>query len=184
VSTIFALAGELVPVGLPTTAPAATEGLQVTTAPWPPEYGSLAPRLVALHLPAQSDIGFHIHARLRVFVDGRAEVVPANLGIDPEGRFLAPIHTHDTSGIVHLEAARPYPFTLGQLFAIWGVKFAGDDIGAYRDAGPNRLRVYVDGRRVRNPVSYVIRRHDRIVVGYGRPGSFPTRVPGDFPPGL
>jgi hypothetical protein len=50
--------------------------------------------------------------------------------------------------------------------------------------GDRRLRVYVDGRRVADPVHHVLGAHDRIVVGYGRQGSFPTVVHAAFPPGL
>ncbi len=32
----------------------------------------------------------------------------------------SPLHTHDHSGKIHVEAAAPATFTLGQLFAIWG----------------------------------------------------------------
>ena len=104
----------------------ATARLQAGSAPWAPEYRFLATRLAALRLPGQSDTVFHIHARLRIFVDGRRVPVPAQIGIDPQGRFLAPLHT----------------------------------------------------------VDHVLRAHDRIVVGYGRPGSFPTVVHTPFPAGL
>jgi hypothetical protein len=89
-------------------------------APWAPEYSKLAQRLGALGLPSPSDSAFHIHAMLRIYVNGKQQPVPANIGIDPQGRFLAPLHTHDGSGIVHIESERPYPFTLGEFFAVWG----------------------------------------------------------------
>jgi hypothetical protein len=34
-----------------------------------------------------------------------------------------------------MEASRPYPFTLGQLFTIWAVRFSDSEIRPYRDAG-------------------------------------------------
>jgi hypothetical protein len=159
-------------------------GLQTGPAPWAPEYSHLSRRLAALRLPGQSDTAFHIHALLRIYVDVRFVPVPAQIGIDPQGRFLAPLHTHDASGIVHIEADRPFPFTLGQFFAVWGVRFTNARIGGYADRGDRRLRVYVDGRLAADPVRHVLRAHDRIVVGYGAPGSFPTVDRTPFPPGL
>jgi hypothetical protein len=159
-------------------------GLQVGPPPWGPGHTGLARRLAALHLPAENDVAFHIHALLRVYVNGRAEPVPALIGIDPQAGRLAPLHTHDASGIVHIESARPYPFTLGQFFAVWGVRLTGTSLGSYVDAGSRRLRVFVDGRRVAHPAAHVLRAHDRIVVGYGPPGSFPTTDHTPFPPGL
>jgi hypothetical protein len=154
-------------------------GLQTGPAPWAPEYAHLARRLGALHLPGESDAAFHIHVRLRIFVDGQPVPVPAGIGIEPAGGLLASLHTHDTSGIVHIEADRPFPFTLGQFFSVWGVRFSRAHLGGY-----GAPRVYVDGRLVRDPAAYVLRAHDRIVVGIGRPGSFPTRDVQPFPPGL
>jgi hypothetical protein len=42
---------------------------------------------------------------------------------------FSPIHTHDTSGIVHIESPTVRPFTLGQFFDVWGVRFTSDCIG-------------------------------------------------------
>ena len=159
-------------------------GLQAGPAPWAPEYSRLATRLAALHLPGQTDAGFHIHAKLRVFVAGRQVQVPADIGIDPEGRFISPLHTHDTTGIIHMESTRPYPFTLGQFFTVWGVAFGRHQLGGYRDAGGRRVQVYVNGNPVANPVGYVMRAHDSVIVGYGKRGSFPRRLPTTFAPGL
>jgi hypothetical protein len=133
----------------------------------------LATRLAALGLPPASDSGFHIHVRLRVFVDGRAVPVPSQIGIDAAARVIAPLHTHDASGIVHVESARPYPFTLGQVFAVWGVPLSG-----------RRLQVFANGRLLAHPAARVLHAHDHLVVGFGAPGSFPPVDRTPFPPGL
>jgi hypothetical protein len=164
--------------------PAAQANVQTTQAPWQPEYGSLQKRVAAMGLPQTADYPFHIHALLRIYVDGKRVPVPANIGIDQANGFIAPIHTHDATGIIHLEAVEAYPFKLGQVFNVWGVEFSGHQIGAYRDGGGRSLQVYVNGRRVSDPVGYRIRKHDRIVVAYGRPGSFPKRFSTPFPAGL
>jgi hypothetical protein len=157
-------------------------GLRAGPAPWAPEYAHLADRLAALRLPAASDTAYHVHVRLRVFVDGRVVPVPAGLGIDPRGRFLAPLHTHDASGIVHLESERAFPFTLGEVFAVWGVRFGPGRLGGYTGHGARRLRVYVDGRRAADPGTVVLHAHQHIVVGFGRPGQAPTTDATPFPP--
>jgi hypothetical protein len=167
------------------TAPAAaTAGLQGGPAPWFAEHASLARRLAALRLPGQSDTGFYIHALLRIFINGKPVPVPAQIGIDPQERFLAPLHTHDATGIVHIESQRPYRFTLGQVFTIWGVRFTDTRIGGYANHGVRRLRAFVNGRPVAHPAARILRAHDRIVVGYGSPRSFPTTDHTPFPPGL
>jgi hypothetical protein len=153
----------------------AQAGAQVTKAPWKPEYNSLAQRLEAINFPVeQSDAGYHVHDKLFIYVNGKSIAIPANFGIDPQGRFLAPIHTHDDTGIIHLESTEPYPFTLGQVFDVWGVKFSNNQLGAYTAGNGNVLQVWVNGKQVSDPVNHKLKAHDIVIVGYGKPGSFPT----------
>ena len=159
-------------------------GLQTGPAPWAPEYTHLADRFEASGLPQSGSETYHIHALLRIYINGKSTPVPQGIGIDPTGQFLAALHTHDTSGIIHMEADSFYPFKLGQFFDIWGVKFTNSQIGAYYNQGKNTLQVYVNGKKIPDPVNYKMQRHDTIVVGYGPPGSFPTKIPANFPNGL
>jgi hypothetical protein len=164
--------------------PAAEVGVQTTPPPWDPEYDHLSERLQALGLPGLNEQIFHIHALLHVYVNGKPVTVPANIGLkEPTGPF-SPIHTHDTSGIVHMEADQEYPFTIGEFFAVWGVKFSNDQLGPYKSKGDEKLSVYVNGKKVSDPVNYVMKDHDVISVGYGKPGPFPTNPPANFPSGL
>lgn len=149
-------------------------GLQATPAPWAPEYRGLATRLQALNLPVQNDGAYHVHAALRVYVSGKQVPVPANIGAEPEARFLPSLHTHDPTGLIHIESSEEYPFTLGQFFTIWGVRLTSTDLGGYVAGAGNKLAVYVNGKPVANPAGYALKPHDDITVGYGKPGSFPT----------
>ena len=165
--------------------PAAAEvGVQTTPPPWQPEYAHLGERLSALGLPGLNEQIFHIHSLLRVYVNGKPVTVPANIGLNDGTGPFSPIHTHDTSGIIHMEADQKYPFTIGQFFAVWGVKFSNNQLGPYKPSGANELSVYVNGKRISDPVNYVMQEHDNIVVAYGKPGSFPTKPPANFPAGL
>jgi hypothetical protein len=70
---------------------------------------------------------YHVHTHLSIFLDGVALAVPADIGIvgeDTPTECFYPVHTHDRSGKIHIEAAAPAMFTLGQLFAIWGKPIA------------------------------------------------------------
>jgi hypothetical protein len=157
------------------TPPGAQVGLQDGPAPWKPEYSFLAQRLAAFNFPQQTDIGYHVHAQLNVYINGKQTPVPANLGIDPQGRFLSPIHTHDTSGVVHMESTKFYPFTLGEFINIWGVYFTDNQLGAYKAGGGNVLQLWVDGKQIADPVKYQMKPHDVMILGYGKPGSFPHK---------
>ena len=101
-------------------APAGLPGELKGPAPWPANTAELRPRLTALGLPALAREGraLHIHQHLDVFVEGRRVTVPAGIGIDPAAGFIAPLHTHDATGVVHVESPSAKPFFLGQFFGV------------------------------------------------------------------
>jgi hypothetical protein len=153
----------------------ATAGIRATKPPWPPEYAHLQQRLKALNLPPVGNESYHIHALLHVYVNGKPVTVPANIGLYRAKGIFSSIHTHDTSGVIHMEAARRYPFTLGDFFIVWGVRFSSTQLGAYTNSAHKRVWVYVNGKPIRYPNSYVMKAHNNIVVAYGKGGSFPKR---------
>src|SRR5512146_1826793 len=67
----------------------------------------------------------HTHSELQLWYRGTRLVVPADIGIDEPAGTLSPVHTHDRSGIVHVECPVVATFRLGQLFTEWGVSLAG-----------------------------------------------------------
>jgi hypothetical protein len=166
--------------------PAGAEvGVTAKPPPWPPNYSHLAQRLKAMGLPQLNEQIFHIHAMVRVYVNGKKVAIPPNVGLDQATQTFSPLHTHpDIPGLIHEEAAKEYDFTLGQLFAVWGVKFSNDQIGPYKAGGGKVLEVYDNGTRATDPVNLVLQAHDTIVVGYGKPGSFPTSFTFNWPVGL
>jgi hypothetical protein len=152
---------------------AASEGLQETQGPWPPLVEGLEDREKALKLPALDEEIYHVHAQLKVFVNGKEQKIPNNIGIDQGKGFLSSLHSHDEKGIIHMEAVERYPFKLGQFFTVWGVKFTPTQLGAFK-VGPGLvLETYLNGKKVPNGTTMVMKQSDRIVVGFGKPGSFP-----------
>jgi hypothetical protein len=157
-------------------------------APWSANTADLLARLAALGLPALSSEGttLHIHQHLDVFVAGRRVVVPAGIGIDPEGRFIAPIHTHDATGVIHVESPTVRTFTLGEFFGVWGVRFGSGCLGGYCTGQAGTLRVYANGQQVSDPAGLALTAHQEIVVAFGTARELPRPLPAsyDFPPGL
>lgn len=80
-----------------------------------------------------------------------------------------------------MEAAREHPFTLGQFFEVWGVKFTKDQLGGYKNNGERTVQVFVNGKSVNDPVKYQLKEKDKIVVGYGISGEVPTDIKAEFP---
>ncbi len=63
----------------------------------------------------------HVHTHLTILDGGEPVTVPGNIGHSDRAKFAAQIHTHDTSGIIHVESPTKDTFTLGQFFDEWGV---------------------------------------------------------------
>src|SRR6266540_3749304 len=61
-------------------------------------------------------------------------------------RLIAPLHTHDGSGVVHIESATDVPFTLGQVFTEWGQPLRADQVGPVKLSAGQVLRVFRNGR--------------------------------------
>jgi hypothetical protein len=128
----------------------------------------------------------HIHQHLDLYVDGRKVPVPALIGIDPAVGF-APLHVHDSSGVIHVESPTVRSYTLGEFFAVWGVRFTPSCLGGYCAGGDRRLRVYVDGAPYRgDPTAITLKPHQELVVAFGTAAQLPSPIPAAyrFPPGL
>jgi hypothetical protein len=168
----------------------ALPGLMTSKAPWPAN--NRAPfraRLVKIGLPVLKAEGqvIHTHQHLDVVIRGKGYAIPAGIGIDAHGRFIAPLHTHDITGIVHVESPTVRKYTLGQFFDVWGLRFSSRCVGAYCTKGKDRVWVFVDGTVwLGNPRAIPLRKHDEIVVAYGTYASIPKPIPPayPFPPGL
>ena len=109
----------------------------------------------------------HIHAHVSLFVEGDRKAIPAAIGItDPffrddyviGGDCWYWLHTHDATGIVHIEPPNNADYTLGQLFDVWGQPLSESNVAGF--AG--EVSVFVDGvRHTGDPRAIVLtsRRH-------------------------
>jgi hypothetical protein len=158
--------------------PANLVGLQTGPAPWNPGLDTLPDRLDAVgvnDLTVEGQV-LHIHQHLDIFVNGKRMPVPANIGIY-DGEFLTELHTHDPSGIVHLESPVAENFTLGQFFGVWGVRLNADCVGGYcRQVTP--WTVYVNGQPYSgDPATLDLKSHQEIAFVIGTP---PKQIPRSY----
>jgi hypothetical protein len=179
--------------GMTTPTPAATSslrdspnglpGLVTTDAPWSNNAGQLSARLTALNLPQLTTEGsvLHIHQHIDIFVHGKAIAIPALIGIPNPESFISIIHTHDASGLIHVESPVKQDYYLGEFFDIWGVEFDQTHLGGYTPDATNQLLVYING--VKAPGDWrkiVLAAHQEIVVTYGTLGESPATIPASY----
>ena len=102
----------------------------------------------------------HIHPWLQITINNQSVSVPANIGIVGFPPCYEPVHTHDTSGILHIEAPDlSHNFTLGDFFTIWKdtyptilfqqadrpVTFNQTSILGFQNDQTHQVRLIVDG---------------------------------------
>jgi hypothetical protein len=159
-------------------------GVLTTPPPWSANGDKLQLRLRAIGLDPLTQEGqvVHIHQHLDIFVNGKKEPVPANIGIY-DGQFLTELHTHDATGIMHVESPTKRTFDLAQFMGVWGVRFTSSCIGGYcKELTP--WRVYVNGKPYAgDPRALQLKAHQEIVFVIGTP---PAKIPSSykFPAGL
>ena len=87
-------------------------------------------------------------------------------------------HTHDISGIIHVESPENKTFNLGQFFDIWGKKFNNSQIFDFMvdKSENNTLVVFINGTAATN-LQYrniPIVNHEDITIVYG---TAPLEIP-------
>jgi len=118
----------------------------------------------------------HIHPHLAIFIDGKQVQIPEGIGFglsstqNPQG-CLYWLHTHDASGIIHIEAPviespAGGPFTLGMLFDIWGQPLGDNQVGDAK--GP--VTAYVNGTKYEGDLRAIpLVAHQQITLEVGTP---------------
>ena len=153
-------------------------GLATGSAPWPAELDGLEARLKAIGAPILQREGQVVdrHVMVSVFVDGRQVRVPTSIGLNGEevaggmmaSGFVTEMHTHDSSGVVHVHAEGERPFLLGEFFDVWGVALEHGRLGGYCATGDKAVRVFVDGTPATgDPRSVELADGRRITVTFG-----------------
>lgn len=102
---------------------------------------------------------YHVHAFAGIVINGRQIALPDGIGMKNPGADATyagfpnwteyascyyDIHTHDASGVLHLESNQSVPltssiYTLGNAFDVWGMALSGTQIGPYSGT----VRAYV-----------------------------------------
>jgi hypothetical protein len=121
---------------------------------------------------------YHVHAHLAILVDGKTVPgPPANTGIQFEHLCLYWLHTHDATGIIHIEAPHRISPTLGNFFDIWGQLLGRQRVADHAVGAGQTLRVYVGPTLYSgNPRAIPLYEHTKVTLEIGPPFVAPPRV--------
>jgi hypothetical protein len=117
----------------------------------------------------------HIHAHLSLFYKGEQIAIPAGIGIVPpfhardgfvgDGQGFYWLHTHDATGIIHIESPDDRAYTLGNFFHIWGQPLSNSDVAGLK--GP--VHAEIDGKPYHGKLGeIVLKGHQQITLMVGK----------------
>jgi hypothetical protein len=119
---------------------------------------------------------YHIHAHLSIYINGAAVQVPQGIGIAPDGSCFYWLHTHDTSGIIHIEAPGQQHFTLGNFFDVWSQRFSQLPYPLQLD-NTSAWQVYVDGKPYTGNFRQIpLQAHELVTLAYNSPHVTPDTI--------
>lgn len=124
----------------------------------------------------------HIHQHLDLIVNNQTVAIPSEIGVGTN--FISPIHTHDATGILHVESPVQKDFTLNQFFQEWGIDFSNNCIGKNCADNSRKLVVAVNGNPVSDVSHMVLSPHEEIEIWYGDKNTNPDLIKSyNFPQG-
>lgn len=130
-------------------------------------------------IPCNSNeqLAVHYHAHLTILVAGNEAQIPANTGINQDQQCFYWLHTHDNSGVIHIEASQSSAnrkFTLGNFFDVWGKRLDRTHVGATTLTGNQQMVIYVDGKvYTGDPRQIVLGKYTQVVLEVTPPAVTP-----------
>lgn len=121
--------------------------------------------ILSYNLYTHTNMALHIHPKIKIEINGREQVIPANIGIS--GSAMRVIHTHDDTGAIHIEAPVPHTFQLRDFFTIWGKNFNASCIFEYCANETHELRVFLNSQPSSLYETLPLRDLDNIRIVYG-----------------
>ena len=120
----------------------------------------------------------HWHPKLKIIIRGEEQLIPSGIGInignsidyDISGMRMAPTHTHESDGTIHLENNRPWlkpeTLTLGYFFRVWGRNFSSSCIFEYCNGENGTLKITLNGKENFEFDKYIMHDKDEIIIEY------------------
>jgi hypothetical protein len=128
-------------------------------------------------------LAYHIHAHLAIFINGKQYTVPYGVGIEQpwtteadgssefvdSGAAFYYLHTHDDTGVIHIESPTSKTYNLGQFFAEWNQPLSATQIGSHTGS----VITYVNGSKYTgDPSNITLSEHEVIQLDLGQNVAF------------
>jgi hypothetical protein len=111
-------------------------------------YLSFSKSLALSECTGHKENNFHVHSRIEIVQNNTQIKIPRNTGIN--GNCIHPIHTHDETGLVHIDYPRDLNFTLGDFFDVMGIIFQDNQVGNLKKYDGYKIEVKVDNKIIKS----------------------------------
>ena len=130
------------------------------------------PPIDNIYCDQQEQTAFHIHAHLSMYINGQQVPLSKNVSIAPDNSCLYWLHTHDTTGVIHIEAPAGRSFTLGNFLDIWSGEFSQLNYPSQLDL--SGWKAYVNGQPYKGDFHKIpLQAHTLITLAYNSPNVTP-----------
>ncbi len=135
---------------------------------------SLSPTVDNVQCNSSEQLTYHVHAHLSIYIKGQAVPVSQYVGITNTCFYW--LHTHDTSGVIHIEAPQQMTFTLGNFLHVWKQQFSQLQYPTQLDRTAG-WQAYVNGKPYSGDFNAIpLNPHTLITLAYQSPGVKPDTI--------
>ena len=120
--------------------------------------------ILNINLAEHKNLALHIHPILEIEILGEKQTIPANIGISSAG--MKVVHTHDTTGTIHVETPYPTQLHLRDFFTIWNKMFNSTCIFENCKDESHELLMFVDGEENTEFENLPLQDKQQIKIGY------------------
>jgi hypothetical protein len=137
---------------------------------------SAYPAVDGIACQANEQLAYHIHAHVSIYINGKLSQIPQYVGIASDGSCFYWLHTHDTTGVIHIESPTQKNYTLGNFFDEWSQRFSSLGYPSELDL-TSGWQVWVNGKPYSGDFHNIqLTAHELITLAYNSPNAKPDKT--------
>lgn len=131
------------------------------------------PPVDGIYCDTLEQTAYHVHAHVTIYINGKQSLIPQYTGIASDGSCYYWLHTHDTTGVIHMEAPAARSFTFGNFLDEWSAHFSSLGYPPELDFTTG-WQVWIDGKPYTGNFRNIpLVAHELITMAYDSPGVKP-----------
>ena len=134
------------------------------------------PAVDGIACQTNEQLAYHIHAHVSIYINGKLVSIPQGVGIATDGSCLYWLHTHDTTGVIHIESPTQKNYTLGNFFDEWSQRFSSLSYPSELDL-TSGWQIWVNGKPYSGDFRNIqLTAHELITLAYNSPNAKPDKT--------